>query len=121
MLENMTLAQFAVCYYKLQPHQKSIIDPQSNLGPESEESIAGGSLRVPLYVRLSNNIKMKKRTEGKRPVPLMLKSDTQDPYGERLLFKCWRNCEELDDEVTEAEVTQQTKIRLSLFPMSIFR
>ena len=119
-LESMTLAQFAVCYYKLKPHRKSIIDPQSDLGPESEESIVGGPLRVPLYVRLSNNIKMKKRTEGARPVPLMLKSDTLDPYGERLLFKCWRNFEELDDEVSEAELTQQTRIRLSLFPMSIF-
>ena len=119
-VEKMMLAHFVVSYYRKHSDQKALLDPQSDIGPESDESIIGGDSRAPLFMKLSNNIIMKKRTDRSRPVPLLLMSNSVDPYEQRMLFQSWRNLDEVFGEVTEAELLQQKQNQLALFPMSIF-
>ena len=119
-LQQMTFAQFVICFYRLQTGQQCVLDPQTNIGGESAESIVGGDSRVPLCFRLSNNVIMKRRSEKKRPIPLLLKSNTLDIYGERLMFQPWRSLDDLLQEDSEEEAIQRKQNRLSLFPMSVF-
>ena len=63
---------------------------------------------------------MKKRTEKKAPVPVLLPSNTLDSYGERMMFKPWQVLDELLEQDTEEEQAQLKEIRLALFPMGIF-
>ena len=71
-------------------------------------------------MKLSNNVIMKKRTEKTKPVPLLLRSNTLDSYGERMLFQPWRNAEELLQPQSEEDKEKQKQNRLELFPMAIF-
>ena len=119
-LQEMTFAQFVISYYRKHSDQKALLNPQSNIGPESDEPIVGGFSRAPLFMKLTNNIIMKKRTDGSRPVPLLLMSNSVDLYEGRLLFQPWRNLDEVVGEVTEAELLQQKENRLALFPTSVF-
>ena len=80
----------------------------------------GGEGRAPLSMKLSNTVIMKKRSEKSKPVPLLLRSNTLDSYGERLLFQPWRSAEELHQKQTEEDKERQKQNRLQLFPMAIF-
>ena len=120
LLENMTFAQFVVNYYRLKSHQTAVIDPQSDVGEDSDVPIVGGEGRCPLYMRLSNKIIMKKRGNNSKLVPLMLNSRTLDSYAERLLFGSWRRAEELLNDVSEEDKIVLNQNRLSLFPTSYF-
>ena len=119
-LEHMTFAQFVMSYYKLKPGQKAIVDTESGVGADSGEQIIGGEGRVPLFVKLSNTIILKKRSEQPRPVPLLLGSNSLDAYGERMLFQPWRELDELSAESTEAEKLLQSQVRQTLFPTNTF-
>ena len=118
-LQTMTFAQFVISYYRLKHGQKATVDPESDVGADSGEQIIGGEGRVPLYVKLSNKVILKKRSGKSRPVPLLLGSSL-DAYGERMLFKPWRQLDELFVESTEAEKLLQSEVRLALFPTSTF-
>ena len=120
-LREMTFAQFVINYYRLQVHQKSLLQPQSDIGLESSEPVIGGNTRVPLFLKLANNIIMKKRSDTSRPVPLLLFSNGFDSYQARILFKPWRNLEEVATEGSEEESAQLRQNQLSLFPMSVFQ
>ena len=117
-LQPMTFAQFVISFYRLRAGQNCVLDPQTDIGGESEEQIVGGDSRVPLCLKLSNNIIMKKRTEKIRPVPLLLNS--LDTYGQRMMFQPWRSLDELLVEESEDDVERRRQNRLTLFPMSIF-
>ena len=119
-VESMTLAQFATRYYKKQHGQKAVINPQTDIGPESNEPIVGGEAGAPTFVKLSNKIIMKKRSERSKPIPLLLPSNTLDAYGQHLLFQPWRTEAELNVESTEEEKVQQKQNRIALFPRSVF-
>ena len=119
-VKDMTFGQFIVDYYRKQPRQPAIIDPVSGVGEESEEPIVGGDCRAPLAMKLSNNVIMKKRCESTKPVPLLLRSNTLDRYGERMLFQPWMNDDELLQPQSEEDKEKQRQNRLELFPMAIF-
>ena len=119
-LEEMTFAQFVITYYRLQHHQKAVLLPQSDIGQESSEPVIGGNTRAPLFLKLSNNIIMKKRVDSSRTVPLLLFSNSIDSYEDRILFKPWRNLEDVELEGSEEETVEQRQNRLSLFPMGVF-
>ena len=119
-MESMTLAQFATRYYKKQGSQKAVINPATGIGPESNEQIVGGETFAPKFMKLSNNIIMKKRTENAKHIPLLLPSNTLDGYGQRMLFQPWRNTRELLTESTDEEKVQQQQNLLTLFPRSTF-
>ena len=119
-VESMTLAQFATRYYKKRRDQNAVIDPNTDIGQESDEPIVGGETRAPTAMKLSNKIIMKKRSDRSKPIPLLLPLNTLDDYGHRLLFQPWRTAADLIIESTEEGKVQQTQNRLALFPMSIF-
>ena len=119
-VDGMPFAFFATRYYRKRPEQRSIVDPQSNVGGASGEPFAGGAIMAPLFLRLSNTIIMKKRSDGSHLVPLLRPSHCLDTYGERLLFKPWRSNEDLIHESSEEEKAQLRLNRLDLFPLSVF-
>ena len=119
-LQRMTFAQFAISYYKKRHHQTAIIYPEYDIGDASNEPIVGGESAAPLCMKLANGIIMKKRTEKKSPVPVLLPSNILDNYGERMMFKPWQVLDELLEEDTEEEQAQMKENRLALFPMSTF-
>ena len=119
-VESMTLAQFATCYYRKHHTQKTVIDPHTDIGQDSNEQIVGGDSQAPLCMKLSNKIIMVKRSEKSRFIPLLLPSTDLDEYGERVLFQPWRTAAELIQGSTEEDKVQQKQNRLALFPMSIF-
>lgn len=90
--------------------------PQSDIGFASNETIIGRTSRVPLYIKLTNGIKMKKRTAISRPIPLLLFSNSLDPYEDRILFNPWRNIEDVNEEGTEEDRVQQRQNRLTKEP-----
>ena len=95
-MEQMTFAQFVIDYYRKKPRQQAIIDPESGVGEESDTLVVGGGeLRALLFMKLSNTIIMKKRSEKTRPIPVLLQLNTVNSYGERMLFQPWRSFEEL--------------------------
>ena len=119
-MENMTFAQFVINYYRLKPNQKAVIDPQSDVGEDSNIPIIGGEGRCPLYMRLSNKIIMKMRGDNSKVVPLMLEARSLDLYAQRLLFGSWRVSEELINDVSEEDKIVLNQNRLALFPTSYF-
>ena len=119
-MRNMTFAQFIVEYYKKQPHQKVVIDPNSGLGEESEDQVVGTEEMAPKAMQLTNMIVMKRRTKG-RPVPLLMFSNLLDNYGHKALFQPWSSLEELSGTRTEQEDQERRRRQLQLFPMSIFQ
>ena len=119
-MEGMILGQFVVSFFRKKSHQKTIIDPLTDVGADSGEAMVGGGGRMPICMQLSNKVIMKKRSGESRPVPLLLGSNCLDAYGERMLFRPWRQIEELSQESTEEQKLLQQQNRLALFPMSIF-
>ena len=119
-MEAMTFAQFVISYYRMQSGQRATIDAQSDVGGESGEPVVGGASMAPLYIKLSNNIIMKKRADGSKLVPVLQPSHSLDDYAERMLFQPWRTVEELTEVVSEEEKIQQRQNRLALFPLSVF-
>ena len=119
-MEAMTFAQFVTSYYRMQSGQRATIDANSDVGGESGEPIVGGGSMAPLFIKLSNNIIMKKRSDGSRLVPVIQPSHTLDDYGEHMMFQPWRSVEELTQAVSEEEKTQQRQNRLALFPLGVF-
>ena len=109
-----------MAWNKKQHLQKAVINPQTDIGQETNEPIVGGETGAPTFVKLSNKIIMKKRSERSKPIPLLLPSNTLDAYGQRLLFQPWRTEAELNLESTEEEKEQQKQNRLALFPRSVF-
>ena len=120
-MELMTFAEFVISYYRKTSRQQAIIDPNSGIGEESGQLIVGGgNLRAPVSMKLSNTIIMKRRSVKSMPVPLLLRNNTLDSYGERMLFQPWRTVEELVQNQEEEDKEQQKQNRLKIFPMSIF-
>ena len=119
-VKDMTFGQFIIDYYRKQSRQQAIIDPVSGVGEDSEELIVGGELKAPLAMKLSNSVIMKKRCDKNKLVPLLLRSNTLDSYGERMLFQPWRNAEELLQQQSDEDKEKQKQNRLELFPMAIF-
>ena len=119
-VDEMPLGQFVIDFYRMQSHQQAIVDPVTKVGEDSGEAIVGGELRAPLAMKLSNTVIMKKRLERQKPVPLLLRSNILDSYGERMLFHPWRNVDELHQRQSEEEKEKQKQNRLELFPMGIF-
>ena len=119
-VDEMPFGHFITDYHRKRPCQPAVIDPVSGVGGESGEMIVGSEVSAPLFIKLSNTVIMKKRSEKSKPVPLLLRSNTLDSYGERMLFQPWRNVGELHQRQSEEEKEKQKQNLLELFPMAIF-
>ena len=120
-VEALTFAQFVISYYRMRPSQQAIIDPQTGVGRETAEVVVGGGgVSLPTFMRLSNGIIMKKRSDPSKMVPVLLNTREIDDYGSRLLFQPWRNVEELVEGVSDDDKRRQQQNCLAIFPMGIF-
>ena len=120
-MEALTFAQFVVSYYRMNPRQPAIIDPQTGVGKETTELIVGGAdMTLPMYMRLSNGIIMKKRSDPSKMVPVLLQNREIYDYGSRLLFQPWRNVGELVEDQSDDDKRTQKQNCLAIFPMGIF-
>ena len=120
-MTNMTFAQFIISYYRKQKRQQAVIDPEKGVGEDSEEPIVGeGNVMAPLFMSLSNNIIMKKRSDISKAVPLLLNYDAIDGCGERMMFQPWTTFQELHENQSIEDKKKQQENRLELFPLGIF-
>ena len=118
--DAMIFAQYVINYYKLKPNQKAVIDPQTDIGGESDELIIGGEGRCPMFMRLSNKMIVKKRSDKSLPlIPLLLNSSL-DNHSEKMLFLPWRNFDDLVNDATDEEKLTMAENRLAIFPTSCF-
>ena len=101
-------------------NQNVIIDPITGVGADSEDFIVGGDIKVPLSMRLATGVIMRRRSEKPKPVPLLLRSNCLDSYGERLLFGTWRSLGDLHEPQSETEKERLRHCRLQLFPFGVF-
>ena len=119
-MQAITFAQFAISFYKMNPRQPSIIDEQTGVGRETDEPIVGGGdLTLPTYMRLSNGIIMKKRSDPSRHVLLLLKYRETDDYGSRLMFQPWSEIGDLAGNQNDEDKKIQEQNRLAMLPMSL--
>ena len=120
-IERMTLAQFALSYYKINSRQQNIyVDPQTNVGEDSREPIVGGERSAPQSLMLFNRIIMKRRSEKPRPVLLLLPSSEIGDFGNRMLFQPWRDLADLVQDTSQEEKELQKRNCLALLPTSIY-
>ena len=68
---------------------------------------------------LQNGKIMKKRTEGKA-VPLLLFAGRLGRHGNQLMWSAWEYLEDLTGQQDEVETVEQKRIRLQVFPLSVF-
>ena len=119
-MEAMTFAQFLISYYRKDPRQQTIIDPHTGVGCETEDPIIGADGKLPTSMRLSNGIIMKKRSDPSKHVPLLLQCKEINDYGRRLMFKPWRQLDELVEYQSDEDKRKQQQNCLALFPLAIF-
>ena len=130
--DSMCLLQFATQYRVLEQSQErhyreayektvAEIDPFSNVGPNSSESIAGNFNRMaPNSMRLRHGTVMVKR-KGVNAVPHLLYSGAVNRFSNMLLLQPWRELETIQCGQGDLESDQQRQTRLDLFPMCDFK
>ena len=121
-VEAMRFAQFVTEYYIDKKVNRAIIDQESGIGGDSEDTIVGGEGNAPIFMQLKNRKIMKKRTRADKlkVVPLLMNSGTLDEYGEAIMFKPWRRKEELLNGLSEEEKLRCRQVKLQLFPFGVF-
>ena len=99
---------------------RNSIDEDSHVGPASDQLIAGApNTAAPETIMLKNGKIMKRRQNG-IAVPNLLNSCSTSKHGNQLLWTPWRLLEEVTGVQEEEETEQQRRIRLELFPLSVF-
>ena len=127
---EMCLAQFASQYRLLKDSQQSRraydkivaeVDPDTGLGPDSADDIAGETGKLaPTSMKLRNSKYMVKRSRGDAALDLQF-SAAVNKYINILLFTPWRELEGIRVRQEEpVETVRQRMRRLALFPLSKF-
>ena len=130
-VNEMCLAQFASQYRLLKDSQQSRkaydkilaeIDPDTGIGPNTMDNIAGDpGMPAPRSMKLRNSKYMVKRTRGDAALDLQF-SAAVNKYINVLLFTPWRELESIRVHQEEPEETdKQRERRLALFPLSKFK
>ena len=122
----MPLGQLATEYRLLKPSDrgfekaKNSIDEESNVGPDSNDLVAGTSnMFAPTTLRLRSGKLMKRRAERKA-VPHLQFFGSTSRHGNQLMWSPWQNLEDVSGNQNEEETEEQKKARLQIFPLSIF-
>ena len=124
-MKNMPLAQFASEFWHLKPAHhffeniRENIDPVTGLGPPSTRQIAGCNALAPQCMQLTNQHIMSLRQERKAVLQL-LNRDRPGRHGNQLLWSPWRFLENVSGRQHEEETEDQKKVRLQVFPKSVF-
>ena len=122
----MALGQLATEYRLLKQSDrgyekaKNSIDEDSNVGPNSNDLVAGTSdLFAPTAMRLKSD-KLMKRKKERKAVPHLQFFGSTSRHGNQLMWEPWQNLEEVTGNQNEVETENQKKTRLQIFPLSIF-
>ena len=101
---------------------KSLIDSESKVGPSTTDAIVGTENSLApqsIMVKGENFLKRRENPEA-NAVPHLLYSGTLDSYGNQLLWTPWDELETVNGGEDENETQTQKRVRLAMFPMSVF-
>ena len=127
-VKEMRLCQLACEYRLLSPSDcgyekaKSLIDTERNVGPNTTDPIVGTTSSLApqsIMVKGEKILKRRENTEA-NAVPHLLYSGMLDSYGNQLLWSPWDQLETVNGNQDEIETQNQTGVRFSMFPMSVF-
>ena len=101
---------------------KSLIDSESKVGPSTTDAIVGTENSLAPQSIMVKGEKFLKRRENPEAnaVPHLLYSGTLDSYGNQLLWTPWDELETVNGGEDENETQTQKRVRLAMFPMSVF-
>ena len=125
-VHGMVLGEFLSRYKLLMPSDhgyeraRNSIDEDTHVGPDSDQLVAGApNTAAPETMMLKNGKIMKRRQNG-IAVPNLLNSCSTTKHGNQLLWTPWRLLEEVTGVQDEEETEEQRRIRLEVFPLSVF-
>ena len=125
-MSRMVLGEFASHYRLLKPSghgyekAKNAINEDTSIGPECGDLVAGTSdIAAPDTMMLKNG-KLMKRRQGVHAVPNLLYSGCTSKHGNQLMWSHWQHLEDVTGEQDEEETENQKKVRLEIFPFSVF-
>ena len=125
--KEMRLGQFASEYRLLSESDhgyektKNSIDNETKVGPDTRDSIVGAAGGyAPQSIMVKGEKVLKRRESGSKAVLHFLYSGVLDRYGNQLLWTPWDQLENVSGNQVENETPTQSRVRLSLFPMSVF-
>ena len=95
------------------------IDEATQVGPDSEHFVAGTQGDAAPQTIMLKNGRILKRRNSERAVPLFLSGSTSK-HGNQLMWTPWRFLEELSGVQDDEETVEQKRIRLEVFPLSVF-
>jgi hypothetical protein len=122
----MSLGQFASEYRLLSNDHgyektKNSIDGETRVGPNTRDAIFGtDGGYAPQSMMVKGEKILKRRENGSKAVLHFLYSGTLDRYGNQLLWTPWDQLENVSGDQDEYETESQSRVRFSLFPMSVF-
>ena len=125
-MSGMVLGEFASRYRLLKPSghgyekAKSSIDEVTLIGPPTDDLVAGTcNITAPETMMLKNG-KIIKRRQDADAVPILLFSGCSSKHGNQLMWSSWQQLEEVTGIQEQEETDNQKKIRLQIFPLSVF-
>lgn len=125
-LSRMVLGEFLSQYRLLKPSDfgferaRNSINEATQVGPNSDQLIAGSpDTAAPETIMLKNGKIMKRRHNG-IAVPNLLYFGSSSKHGNQLMWTPWRNLEEVTGAQEDEETDDQKRIRLEVFPLSHF-
>ena len=111
----MCLGQLATEYRLLKPSDRGYekannsIDEESNVGPNSNDLVAGTSdMFAPTAIRLKSGKIMKRKTKRKA-VPHLQYLGATSKHGNQLMWSSWQNLEDVTGNQVEEETEDQKK------------
>ena len=123
---GMVLGEFLSQYRLLKPSDHGFerarngIDEDTQVGPDSDQLIAGTpNTAAPETMMLRNGKIMKRRLNG-LAVPNQLYSGSSSKHGNQMMWTPWRLLEEVTGVQEEEETEVQKRVRLEVFPLSVF-
>ena len=126
-VRGMRLGQFASEYRLLfesdhgYEKTKNSIDNETKIGPNTRDAIVGvAGGYAPQSMMVKGEKILKRRENGANAVLHFLYSGVLDRYGNQLLWTPWDQLENVKGDQDENEMLNQSRVTLSLFPMSVF-
>ena len=125
-MSRMVLGELASRYRLLKPsacgYQKAMnsINEDTSIGPGSGDLVAGTcDTAAPDTMKLKNG-KLMKRRQGVHAVPDLLFAGCSSKHANQLMWSPWKQLEDVTGEQDEEETANQKRVRLELFPFSVF-
>ena len=125
LARNMVLGQLLSQYKLIWPSDHGYakvrdgINEATQVGPDSEHIVAGTQGDAAPQTIMLKNGKILKRRNSERAVPLFLSGSTSK-HGNQLMWTPWRFLEDLSGVQDDEETVEQKRIRLEVFPLSVF-